>query len=108
MPDRHGLMAQFTMRTTAQYKVVDKIAAGFKMAIWDFADYMGMWIAFPQPKTKPRRRSQKPLSEAAGRGCRWHIASRCMVVGRGIANTTANERFNADMLACAGQSASPT
>jgi hypothetical protein len=32
-PDRHCLIAQFTMRTTAQYKVVDKIAAGFKIDI---------------------------------------------------------------------------
>ena len=66
MPDRHSLITQFTMRTTAQYKVVDEIAAGFKMAIWDFADYMDMWITFPKPKTKPRRRSRKPPAEAAG------------------------------------------
>ena len=66
MPDRHGLLTQFTMRTTAQYKVVDEIAAGFKMAIWDFADYRDMWMTFPNPKTKPHRRSRKPPSEAAG------------------------------------------
>ena len=66
MPDRHGLITEFTMRTTAQYKVVDEIAAGFKMAIWDFADYMDMWITFPTPKTKSRRRSRKPPSKAAG------------------------------------------
>src|SRR5262245_26440826 len=40
MPDRHRLMTQFTRRTTAQYKVVDEIAAGFKGAIGDFADSM--------------------------------------------------------------------
>jgi len=66
MPDRHGLITEFTMRTMAQYKVVDEIAAGFKMAMWDFADYMDMWITFPTPKTQPRRRSRKPPSEAAG------------------------------------------
>jgi hypothetical protein len=66
MPDGHSLITQFTMRTTAQYKVVDEIAAGFKMAIWDFADYMDMWITLPKPKTQPRRRSRKPPSEAAG------------------------------------------
>ena len=66
MPDRHSLITQFTMRTTAQYKVVDEIAAGFRMAIWDFADYMDMWITFPKPKTKPHRRSRKPPAEAAG------------------------------------------
>jgi hypothetical protein len=47
LPDGHCLITQFTMRTTAQYKVVDDIAAGFKMDIWDFTDYMDMWIAFP-------------------------------------------------------------
>jgi hypothetical protein len=56
------------MRTTAQYKVVDDIAAGFKMDIWDFADYMDMWIAFPKRQTKPRRRSRKSSSDAPGRG----------------------------------------
>jgi len=29
LPDRHCLLAYFTMQTTAQYKVVDKIATGF-------------------------------------------------------------------------------
>ena len=66
MPDRHCLITQFTMRTTAQYKVIDEIATGFKMAIWDFGDYMDMWITFPKPKTKPRRRSRKLRSDAAG------------------------------------------
>jgi len=54
------------MRTTAQYRVVDEIAAGFTMAIWDFADSMDMWRTFPTPKVKPRRRSRKPPAEAAG------------------------------------------
>src|SRR5262245_56174932 len=58
MSDHHCLIAQFTMRTTAQYKVVDDIAAGFKRAIWDFDDYMDMWIAFPKRTPKPRRRSR--------------------------------------------------
>ena len=66
MPDRHRLITRFTMRPTAQYKVVDEIAAGFKLAIWDFADYMDMWMTFPKPKTQPRRRNRKPPSEAAG------------------------------------------
>jgi hypothetical protein len=55
-PDRHGLVVQFTMRMTAQYKVVDDIAAGFKMDIWDFDDYMDMWIAFPKHTATLRRR----------------------------------------------------
>lgn len=66
MPDCHCLITHFTMRTTAQYKVVDDIAAGFKMGIWDFADYMDMWIAFPKRKTKPRRGGRKSSSDVAG------------------------------------------
>ncbi len=65
-PDRHCLIAQFTMRTTAQYKVVDEIAAGFKMDIWDFDDYVDMWIAFPKRTTKPRSRGRKSTSDATG------------------------------------------
>ena len=66
MPDRHCLIAQFTMRTTAQYKVVDDIAAGFKRDIWDFDDYMDMWITFPKRTPKPRSRGRKSTPDAAG------------------------------------------
>ena len=67
MPDRHCLIAQFTMRTTAQYKVVDDIAAGFKRDIWDFDDYMDMWITFPKrPATLRSRRRQSPSDIAGG------------------------------------------
>jgi len=66
MPDRHCLVTQFTMRMTAQYQVVADIAAGFKMAIWDFTDSRDMWISFPQPQPKPRRGSRKPPSGTAG------------------------------------------
>lgn len=59
MPDGHCLVTQFTMRTTAQYKVVDEIARGFKMDIWDFDDYMDMWITFPKGKPKARRKGRK-------------------------------------------------
>jgi hypothetical protein len=65
MSDRHCLIAQFTMRTTAQYKVVDDIAAGFKRDIWDFDDYMDMWIAFPKRTPKPRSRRRKATPDAA-------------------------------------------
>ena len=64
--DRHRLIAQFTMPTTAQYKVVDEIAAGFKLDIWDFDDYVDMWIAFPKRQTKSRSRGRKAPSDAAG------------------------------------------
>jgi len=63
MSDRHCLVAQFTMRTTAQYKVVDDIAAGFKRAIWDFDDYMDMWITFPKRTAKTRSRGRKSPSD---------------------------------------------
>jgi len=56
MPDRHSLVTRFTMRTVAQYKVVDDIARGFKMAIWDFDDYIDIWIAFPKSPPKPRKK----------------------------------------------------
>jgi hypothetical protein len=65
-PDRHCLIAQFTIRTTAQYKVVDDIAAGFKREIWDFNDYMDMWIAFPKRTIKPHSRGRKSTPDAAG------------------------------------------
>jgi hypothetical protein len=55
MPEGHCLVVQFTMRTTAQYKVIDEIAKGFKMEIWDFDDYLDMWITFPKGKRKSRR-----------------------------------------------------
>ena len=58
-PDRHCLITQFTIQTTAQYKVVDEIARGFKMDIWDFDDYRDMWISFPKSKRKTRRPSRK-------------------------------------------------
>jgi len=66
MPDRHCLIAQFTMRTTAQYKVVDNIAAEFKRDIWDFDDYMDMWITFPKRPPKPRSRGRTSTPDAAG------------------------------------------
>ena len=66
MSDRHCLIAQFTMRTTAQYKVVDDIAAGFKRDIWDFDDYMDMWMTFPKRTSKPRSRGRTSTPDAAG------------------------------------------
>lgn len=56
LSDRHSLVTRFTMRTTAQYKVVSDISESFKMDIWNFDDYMDMWIAFPKSPRKPRKR----------------------------------------------------
>ena len=58
MSDRYTLVTRFTMRTAAQYQVVDDIARGFKMDIWDFDDYMDMWIAFPKSPSQPRKKSR--------------------------------------------------
>jgi hypothetical protein len=66
MADRHCLIAQFTIRTTAQSKVVDDIAAGFKRAIWDFDDYMDMWMTFPKRTAQGRSRGRKSPSDVAG------------------------------------------
>ena len=65
MPDLHSLMTPCTRRTTAQYKVVDELAAGCKRDIWDCAASRDMWRTFPTPTMQPRRRSRKPPSEAA-------------------------------------------
>ena len=56
LPDRHTLVTRFTMRAAAQYKIVDDIARGFKMDIWDLDDYMDMWISFPKSPPKPRKK----------------------------------------------------
>ena len=50
-PDRHTLVTRFTMRTTAQYKVIDDIGQGFKMDIWIL---MITWIC-GLPFRNPRR-----------------------------------------------------
>jgi len=54
------------MRTVAQYKVVDDIAAGFRRAIWDFDDYVEMWITFPKRTAKVRSRDRTSPSDIAG------------------------------------------
>ena len=58
-------MAQCTMRTTAQEKVVDDIAAGFKRDIWDFDDSMDMWMTFPKRTPKPRSGGRTSTPDAA-------------------------------------------
>lgn len=46
--NNYALITDFTMRTTAQYKVVDDIAKAFKFQMWDFEDYQDMTIQFPK------------------------------------------------------------
>lgn len=45
--DRFSLITNFTMRTTAQYKVVDDIASEFKFWTFDLEGYQDMVISFP-------------------------------------------------------------
>ncbi|EKU97915.1 hypothetical protein Lepto7375DRAFT_7172 [Leptolyngbya sp. PCC 7375] len=46
--NHHTLITDFTMRTTAQYKVVGDIDKAFKFQTWDFEDYQDMTIQFPK------------------------------------------------------------
>ena len=45
---RFSLITNFTMRTTAQYKVVDDIASEFKFWTFDLEGYQDMIISFPK------------------------------------------------------------
>lgn len=44
--DRFSLITNFTMRTTAQYKVVDDIASEFQFWTFDLEGYQDMIISF--------------------------------------------------------------
>lgn len=46
--DRFFLTTNFTMRTAAQYKVVDDISKEFKFWTVDLAGYQDMAISFPK------------------------------------------------------------
>jgi hypothetical protein len=43
----YELVAHFTMRRSAQYKVVDDIAHRFEFYTWDLEGYQDMSISFP-------------------------------------------------------------
>lgn len=45
--DRFHLTTRFTMKTAAQYKVVDKISQEFEFWTADLAGYQDKWITFP-------------------------------------------------------------
>jgi len=49
-----------------RHAMCNRIAAGFKRDIWDFDDYMDMWITFSKRTPKPRSRSRKSTLDAAG------------------------------------------
>ncbi|MGB7086367.1 MAG: hypothetical protein WBD47_12495 [Phormidesmis sp.] len=45
--DKHHILAvMFTMKTAAQYKVVDEISREFKSETWNFEGYQDMSIQF--------------------------------------------------------------
>jgi hypothetical protein len=52
---RYELVTNFTMRRSAQYKVVDDIADRFKFHTWDLEGYQDMSILFPMT-TEERER----------------------------------------------------
>jgi hypothetical protein len=55
----YELITNFTMRRTAQYKVVDDIAHRFKFFTWNLADYEDMTISFPSPPAERKRQQRK-------------------------------------------------
>jgi hypothetical protein len=55
----YELIADFTMKRSAQYKVVDDIAHRFKFWTWDVQDYQDMIISFPQTIAEIERQSRK-------------------------------------------------
>lgn len=46
--DRVSLITNFTMKTTAQYKVVDDISSEFKFQTFDLEGYQDIIISFPK------------------------------------------------------------
>ncbi|CAN5649531.1 hypothetical protein BH23CYA1_BH23CYA1_23810 [soil metagenome] len=45
--DNYVVTVKFTMKTAAQYKVVDGICRAFKSKAWDYEGYRDMTIRFP-------------------------------------------------------------
>jgi hypothetical protein len=48
--DRFSLITTFTMKTTAQYKVVDDIDSEFKLWTFNLQGYQDMMISFPRKR----------------------------------------------------------
>jgi hypothetical protein len=67
---RYELITDFTMRRTAQYKVVDDIAHGFKQYTWDLEDYEDMIISFPisapEQARQQRKQQRRKKTQTAG------------------------------------------
>jgi hypothetical protein len=56
---RYELVTHFTMRRSAQDKVVDDIADRFKFHTWDLAGYQDMSISFPLTAEERERQQRK-------------------------------------------------
>jgi hypothetical protein len=57
--DRYELITHFTMRRSAQYKVVSDIAHRFKFHTWDLEGYQDMSISFPMTTDEKERQQRK-------------------------------------------------
>jgi hypothetical protein len=55
----HELVANFTVKRTAQYKIADEIANEFKFHTWNFQDYQDMIISFPKTSDRTKSRRKK-------------------------------------------------
>ncbi|NJP08970.1 MAG: hypothetical protein HC866_05350 [Leptolyngbyaceae cyanobacterium RU_5_1] len=55
----YELIADFTMKRAAQYKVVNDIAHTFKFWTWDVQDYQDMIISFPKAIAEIERQKRK-------------------------------------------------
>jgi hypothetical protein len=57
--ERYKLVTHFTMRRSAQYKVVSDIAHRFKFYTWDLEGYQDMSISFPMTADEKERQQRK-------------------------------------------------
>jgi hypothetical protein len=55
----YELITNFTMRRSAQYKVVDDIAHQFEFYTWNLEDYQNMSISFPLTADERARQQRK-------------------------------------------------
>jgi hypothetical protein len=64
----YELIASFTMKRSAQYKVVDDIAHKFKFWTWDVQDYQDMIISFPKTIAEIERQNRKQQQRRQRKG----------------------------------------
>jgi uncharacterized protein YfdQ (DUF2303 family) len=56
---QYELVTHFTMRRSAQYKVVDDVANRFEFYTWDLEGYQDMSISFPLTADERERQQQR-------------------------------------------------